>query len=62
MEMIKCKTIKIKIRNVYGSDMVYPATHKQELYALTKTKTLTPVHVSALKDLGFTFEVITPDV
>lgn len=52
------KTIKVKIREVYGVERIYPVNFIEELEVLTGTKTLTRKHIKALKSLGFTFEVI----
>ncbi|KKL58044.1 hypothetical protein LCGC14_2229320 [marine sediment metagenome] len=50
------KTIKVKIKNVYGSDLCYPLTYAKELETLTGNKTLTARNIEALKGLGFSFE------
>lgn len=40
-----------------GPELVYvESVHKEPLQTLTGSKTLTPRHVKALKDLGFKFE------
>lgn len=55
--------IKVTIKNNYGSEVIYVADDKAEaLRALTGTKTLTRVHVAALKKLGFTFEIVSSEV
>ena len=50
------KIIKVKIKNVYRSDLCYPLTYAKELETLTGNKTLTARNVEALKGLGFSFE------
>lgn len=51
-------TIQVIIRYEYGNERIYPVSFVEELRQLTKTKTLTREQVSALKALGFSFEVI----
>jgi hypothetical protein len=50
--------IEFITKSHYGSpEMVYVTSkHKEALKKLTKTTTLTPAHVEALKELGFKFK------
>jgi hypothetical protein len=58
----KMKTLKVKIRNVYGQDLVYPACESSKLFAfLTKSQTLSDGARRTIKQLGYVFEVL-PEV
>jgi len=62
VERIKMKTLKVKIKNVYGQDLVYPACESSKLFAfLTKSQTLSDGARRTIKQLGYTFEVL-PEV
>jgi len=52
------KNIKVKIKNQYGVERIYPITHTEAITQLTGDKTLSPRHIEALKILGFTFETV----
>lgn len=55
--MIK-DTITVKIKNVYGTDKVYPVCEQALRFAnLTGTKTLTDWHIKTIKNMGFGIEV-----
>jgi hypothetical protein len=56
------KTIKVRIKNVYGNKMVYPLNYIPQLQALTKTKTLSENQIEALVGMGFVFEVEAPSL
>ena len=56
------KRIKVKIKNIYGKDLIYPLTYQQELFNLTGQKTLSNRHIEALKGLGFEFEQVTENI
>ena len=50
--------VKVKIKQNYGSDLIYPVNETGRLFAdLTKTKTLTRETMSIIKALGYTVEV-----
>lgn len=51
-------TIKFTTKSHYGGpELVYvTSAHKDPLNTLTNSKTLSPRHVQALKDLGFSFK------
>lgn len=52
--------LKVKIKNVYGNDVVYPVCEQSQLFtALTNKKTLTERDISVIKRLGYTFTVVT---
>lgn len=56
------REIKVKVKQVYGVDRIYPMSYVKELEALTGTKTLSEDHIKALKALGFTLEVVSDTV
>ena len=46
--------IKVKLKNVYGQDLVYPACSKAKLFAqIAGTTTLTPETLSKIMFLGY---------
>ena len=46
--------IKVKLKNVYGQDLVYPACSKSKLFAeIAGTTTLTPETLSKIMFLGY---------
>ncbi len=51
-------TIKVEVKTHYGRDLIYPLDHAKEIEILTGQKTLTDKNISALKGLGFTFEIV----
>ena len=56
-------TIKVKIKNVYGAELVYPASETAEvLLSLTGQKTFSPHHTAKIKKLGYLIEVETPNL
>lgn len=53
------KEILVKIKNVYGTDQIYPACPEAEIFAqLAGTKTLTKTAINLIKDLGFKIQVV----
>lgn len=46
--------IKVRVKNVYGNDLIYPITHQTELATLTGKKTLDQRDIQALQALGIT--------
>jgi hypothetical protein len=51
-------TITVKIKNVFGTDKIYPVCDKAKTFArLTETKTLTSYAINNIKALGYTIEV-----
>lgn len=59
---MKMEKLKVKIRNVYGKDLVYPVCNKSKLFALlTNSQTLSDGARRTIKELGYTFEVL-PEV
>lgn len=54
--------IQVQIKDVYGKKLVYPITSQEDLKTLTGSKTLTNRHLQALKNLGFTFEIIADKI
>lgn len=56
---METKVVKIKIKSVYGNELVYPANHEAELFAqLVGQKTLTKAQLEVIKALGYTIEVV----
>ena len=49
------KIIRVKIKTVYGNELIYPLDYQEQLKALTNRLTLTKSDITALKGLGFTF-------
>ena len=50
--------IKVKIKNVYGSDKVYPVCEKALTFArIAGAKTLTDLTIKHIKALGYTISV-----
>ncbi len=50
--------LTVKIKNVYGAELVYAACEKAELLlGLTGQKTFSPHHIAKLKKLGYTINV-----
>ena len=50
--------ITVKIKNVFGTDKIYPVCDKAKTFArLTETKTLTSYAINNIKALGYTIEV-----
>jgi hypothetical protein len=49
--------ITVRVKNVYGKELVYvvDAIQRANLSTLTGSKTLTSAHIACLKGLGFTF-------
>ena len=56
------KTLKVKIKNIYGNEMIYPACEDSKVFAnLTNSKTLTEQARRLIKSLGYKFEIV-PEV
>lgn len=52
-------TIQVRIKTVYGNEMIYPICEKAKLLAaLAKHTTLTWQDVKTIKALGYTVEVV----
>ena len=52
-------TVQVTVRQNYGVDMVYPANTIGEAFcSLTGNKTLRPMDLSIIRDLGFEVEVV----
>lgn len=55
------KEIKIKIKSVYGNDVIYPVCSDARLFSeLAGTKTLTKQAIYVIKNLGYTVTVEAP--
>jgi len=51
-------TILVRIKNVYGSEMIYPACDKAQIFAyLAGTKTLSRYAIERIKALGYAINV-----
>lgn len=54
------KTLQVTVKQIYGNELVYPACEQSKLLCkLTNTKTFTEQSISIIKQLGFSFQVIT---
>lgn len=51
--------IEVKVKNVYGSERIYPITQPDTFYKLTGQLTLSDRHIKALKALGHEFKNVT---
>jgi hypothetical protein len=55
--------IQVTIKNVYGTEKIYPACSKSEVFAkLAGTTTLTHQSIQLIKALGYTIEVKAPSI
>ena len=56
-------TITVEIKNVYGTDKVYPICEQAKLLTrLTGNKTMTDSAIKTIKELGYTIEVKTKEL
>ena len=55
--------LRVIVKDVYGNKLIYPISYKAELLSnLINKKTFSENDVGILKELGYTFKVITnPD-
>jgi hypothetical protein len=52
--------IQVKIRNVYGNELIYPVCSKAKIFASLKSQsTLTAYDIRLIKALGYTIEVVS---
>lgn len=52
------RSLRVTVRNVYGTETVYPACEQSQLLCeLTGRRTLTPADIRTLRKLGFTFAI-----
>lgn len=52
-------TIQVRIKNVYGNDLIYPVCGKAKLLlSLSKNSTFTHSQIETIKSLGYTVEVV----
>lgn len=62
VERIQMEKLKVKIKNVYGTELVYPVCEKSKLFAnLTNNQTLTEHSRRLIKLLGYSFEIVMED-
>ena len=55
--------LKVKIKDVYGQELVYPAcTLSRSFAALTQCKTLTPHAMDEIRNMGYKFTVEVPEL
>ena len=53
------KTLQVTIKDVYGTERVYPYCEQSEIFAiLTNSRTLSDKAIHWIKTLGYTFEVV----
>jgi len=50
--------IEVEIKNIYGKDLIYPLTFKEELKQLTNKKTLSIQDLKAFEKLGIEFKQV----
>ena len=51
--------IQVKIKNVYGNELIYPACKASEAFArIAKKKTLDTYDLNNIRELGFEVKVI----
>jgi len=51
-------TITVRITNSYGNQVIYPVCEvSKKLAELAGTKTLTPIAIRLIKDIGYTVKV-----
>jgi len=65
VEIAEAKTMHatVTIKTIYGQDRVYPANDVAfSLAALLGSKTFTREQIAKAKELGYTFEIKTPEV
>jgi hypothetical protein len=54
----KMKTIKVEIKNVYGTESIYPICENAKSFAmLTNTKTFNRAIISIIKQIGIQVEI-----
>lgn len=55
--------ITVEIKSVYGVDRIYPVCDNAKRFTkLTGNKTLSQADIETIKALGFTVEVVTPEL
>lgn len=55
--------IKVKVKTVYGKELVYPACDKAQKFAdMLGKKTLSKGSLEAIKDLGYMISVEVPTI
>jgi hypothetical protein len=55
----KPNTIIVEQKNLYGSDLFYPACEKAKIFAsIANTKTLRVSDIILIKRLGYNFEIL----
>ncbi len=55
--------IQVEIKNVYGTEKIYPACTTSKLFAdIANTKTLTRGVLQTIKNLGYSIEIKQPEV
>jgi hypothetical protein len=53
--------ITVKIKNVYGQEMIYPVCEKAQVFAkISNTKTFTKDTIQNIKALGYAIKVESP--
>lgn len=57
------QAIKVQVRELYGSLVVYPACERAQLFArIAGTKTLTTETLRTIEAIGFTIEIEQPRI
>lgn len=53
-------SLKVRIKNVYGNETIYPVCDKARVFArMLGQSTLTRRDIASIKELGFTFDVVS---
>lgn len=51
-------SILVEIKNVYGAEKIYPISETAKIFAeIAGTKTLTPITIERVKELGYEIQV-----
>jgi hypothetical protein len=60
---VKNNSIIVKIKNVYGTQRIYPICDKAKLFAaLTGTKTLSKDNINNIKALGYQIDLEAQEI
>lgn len=55
------KTITVRIKNVYGNELIYPVCDNAKAFAqMSEKKTLSARNIDIIKKMGYTVQVETP--
>jgi hypothetical protein len=54
--------LRVTVKRVYGTDMIYPVTYANEIKTLTGKKTLCIRDIDALQRMGFVIKYVLDDM